>query len=845
LLSDITNKLAHDDLIADVETVLDKLQPIEREVKTENNNIYLMQITPYRTSEDRISGTVISFVNITKNKRQEIELRELNERIEQQAKIFNVTLSTITDFAYTFDKDGRFMFANQPLLDLLEISLEEIIGKNFYDLNYPEELSAHLQDQVQQIFDTKKTLKDETPFTFPVNGVKGFYEYIFNPVIAADGSVELVAGSTRDITERKQREAHLEFLSEFSQDMILLKNASEIMKVFGERISRLTNASVCAFLEIDEEKDEAVVSYEWHLNEGFILSGKYIISELVSNEFQKLMAVGKAVVVRDIKNDPFINGKEQLASYGIGSFINVLLIRNGQWKFVLGIYHDYPYDWRDDEVELLIETVNRIWTKLERINVNDKLYESEERLQVLVNNLPGGAVFVVDHDLRYLLAAGEALAAADMKPENLVGKTIFEVLPPELTPKYEELYRKALAGETFIHEHDAHGGTFVSHGNPLRSANGNVYAALAVSYDITERKITEEKLRKSEEWLSLIVRSVRDYAIITLDTNGIINGWNPGAEKMFGYTESEILGRNTEILFTLEDRENDVPEKEIQKAIRNGGADDERFHLHKDGSQFYVSGVMQPIKNGRINGFVKIARDLTERLKAEKTLKDKEILQRLVGTQEDERKRIARNLHDELGQLLTALRLKLESVKQLTKDNTELSDKVDETQLFVKQIDLGIDFLAWELRPAALDDLGLYSALIKYVREWSHYSGITGELLDSSLKRARFTHEVEINLYRIAQESLNNVYKHSEAKLAEVSIEKRGDLIVLIIQDNGRGFNPKDKMNRDKGIGLIGMKERAALIGGSLEIESAPAEGTRIFVRVPITQTDVEYSDEK
>lgn len=139
----------------------------------------------------------------------------------------------------------------------------------------------------------------------------------------------------------------------------------------------------------------------------------------------------------------------------------------------------------------------------------------------------------------------------------------------------------------------------------------------------------------------------------------------------------------------------------------------------------------------------------------------------------------------------------------------------------------------------------MYSALIKYVREWSHYSGITGELLDSSLKRARFTHEVEINLYRIAQESLNNVYKHSEAKLAEVSIEKRGDLIVLIIQDNGRGFNPKDKMNRDKGIGLIGMKERAALIGGSLEIESAPAEGTRIFVRVPITQTDVEYSDEK
>ena len=214
------------------------------------------------------------------------------------------------------------------------------------------------------------------------------------------------------------------------------------------------------------------------------------------------------------------------------------------------------------------------------------------------------------------------------------------------------------------------------------------------------------------------------------------------------------------------------------------------------------------------------------------------MLQKLVGAQEDERRRIARDLHDELGQLLTALRLQLETARRLCEDNEELCGKIDETQLTAKQLDNGIDFLAWELRPAALDDFGLYAALAKYAREWSRYSGITAELLDSAIKKARFSHEVETNLYRIAQEALNNVYKHAEAKRVEVSFERREDLIILIIEDDGDGFDTEDKFNRKKGIGLIGMNERAALVGGSLEIESVPGKGTTVFARVPVGERE-------
>jgi PAS domain S-box-containing protein len=156
------------------------------------------------------------------------------------------------------------------------------------------------------------------------------------------------------------------------------------------------------------------------------------------------------------------------------------------------------------------------------------LRESEKRLRATIENLPGGAAFIVDRDLRYLLAEGEALSIAGFKPEDLVNKTIFEALPPELTAKYEALYRKALAGESFEFEHNAHDRTYISRGTPLRSPSGEVYAVLAISYDITDRKRTEEQLRQAAEidafrvTLSDALRSLADPAEIQIEAMRVL-----------------------------------------------------------------------------------------------------------------------------------------------------------------------------------------------------------------------------------------------------------------------------------------------------------------------------------
>lgn len=361
-----------------------------------------------------------------------------------------------------------------------------------------------------------------------------------------------------------------------------------------------------------------------------------------------------------------------------------------------------------------------------------------------------------------------------------------------------------------------------------------------------ERARAEEALRESEERLRLLIESASDYAIFTLSPDGRINSWNAGAEKIFGWTESEVLGESADIIFTPEDRQSGAPEMEMKAALRAGSTPDERFHLRRDGSRFYVSGVLASLtdEKGNARGFVKIARDMTERIAAEKIAHDKEMLQKLVSAQEDERKRIARDLHDELGQQLTALRLKLDAARKLC-DGDELCGKVDEIELIAKSIDNGVDFLAWELRPAALDDLGLVAALENYVKQWSHHSGVKAELLASKLKSARFAPEAETNLYRIVQEALNNTHKHAHARNVEVMLERRDGLIAMLIEDNGKGFNPKDKKSRLKGMGLIGMRERAHLIGGTLEIESAPGKGTTVFVRVPVASAKRKKSDGK
>ena len=211
----------------------------------------------------------------------------------------------------------------------------------------------------------------------------------------------------------------------------------------------------------------------------------------------------------------------------------------------------------------------------------------------------------------------------------------------------------------------------------------------------------------------------------------------------------------------------------------------------------------------------------------------RKLLSRLMTVQEDERRRIARDLHDDIGQKMTALHLKLEALRR-AHEGSPLHAQVQEAQAYLQQLDRDLDLFTWKLRPAALYDLGLVPALRDLVAQWSRSVEIAAEFEAIGIGDQRLRPEIEIHMYRITQEALNNVCKHARAQRVVVMLQRREGEIVLSVEDDGIGFGPDHAGRSSLGIGLIGMRERATLMNGTLEFEVTDTVGTTVIVRAPV-----------
>jgi signal transduction histidine kinase len=212
-----------------------------------------------------------------------------------------------------------------------------------------------------------------------------------------------------------------------------------------------------------------------------------------------------------------------------------------------------------------------------------------------------------------------------------------------------------------------------------------------------------------------------------------------------------------------------------------------------------------------------------------------QLVRELVTAQENERARIARDLHDELGQQLTSLRLQLSQVGRELPKRSKARTVLSATEREAERIDSQVSFLAWMLRPGTIEDQGLTKALRRYVREWSRNFGIEAEFIGGRPPRKRLVPEIEVNVYRIAQECLNNIAKYAKATKVAVLLNKNEKEVRLIVEDNGTGFDA-ERLNTPAGaggLGIRGMRERAQLLEGTFQIESSPDTGTTVYVRVP------------
>ncbi|MFO0847224.1 MAG: PAS domain S-box protein [Gemmataceae bacterium] len=381
--------------------------------------------------------------------------------------------------------------------------------------------------------------------------------------------------------------------------------------------------------------------------------------------------------------------------------------------------------------------------------------------------------------------------------------------------------------------------------------------------DVTDRRAAEEALRRSEERVRLILESAADFAIFTVGPDRTVTTWTSGAAAVFGYTEAEIAGRSSDLLFTPEDRAAGAPEAEAETARRDGRAADERWHLRKDGVRFYAAGVLTPLGDPD-RGFVKVARDLTDRKRMEDELRAardqlerrvaertadlagaidsleremarrRELAGRLATAQENERRRVARELHDSVGQLLSGLGLAVQAVSAAGPLPPAASDKLTEVRRLADAAGREAHALAVRLRPTSLDDLGLEAAVGQLVADWAARTQVPADFQAVGFGAGRLPAEVETALYRVVQEALTNVTRHARASAVSVVLSRAGGEVRAAVEDDGIGFDP-DAPGRGR-LGLVGMRERMALVGGGLDVESAPGGGTTVIARVPLSE---------
>lgn len=461
----------------------------------------------------------------------------------------------------------------------------------------------------------------------------------------------------------------------------------------------------------------------------------------------------------------------------------------------------------------------------------DKLLASKLRLRLIFDQLPA-AVWTTDRDLRILSVSGATLAQSGLPAEASAGMPVQQFLgDPDGVSTAAIAHVAALNGEARSYEHNFDGTIFSVSVNPLHDADGQIAGVIGVALDVTENKRALASVAK----LAAIVEASQD-AIYGMTPSGYITSWNHGAEKMYGYTAAEVIGQHISIIVLegkrqkLADMLEELKRGQVIKSF-------ETVRRCKDGSLVDVSLTVSAVKDagGRMIGVSAIAHDLRDRKKVERELRA--LSARLLKVQDEERRNMARDLHDSVIQGLAAGVLNLSILKDSTQLLPEARKTVEETLKITEDAVREIRTFSYLLHPPLLDVMGLQSALRWYVEGYSKRSNIQVEL-DLPEGQERLAKEIELALFRIVQEALTNIHRHSGGHQAAIHLRRAENEVALVISDDGHGMDAQtlEKVRQEGsvlGVGIAGMKQRLQQLGGRLDISSS-SSGTAVTASVPV-----------
>lgn len=482
----------------------------------------------------------------------------------------------------------------------------------------------------------------------------------------------------------------------------------------------------------------------------------------------------------------------------------------------------------------------------------EALREGEEKFRILTESSFVGIFIFQDSIFKYVNPAVAEIFG--YKTDELIYKMgPFELTIPDDHKASEEYIKKCFAGQTEL--------PFLSFRGLTKSGkviNCEVLArciefkekpaVMGTLIDITERKKAEEALKENEERLRIMFESIEDGIVVT-DVEANIIKVNNAILRMGGYShKEEFIGRNAIDFVSPNDRAKAMENLSKELEAGNSKGNIEYALLAKDGSEFYVESNATVLHDSSGNhvGLINVIRDITERKKVEEELRTahenlQKLTEHLQKVREDERKSVAREIHDDVGQNLAALKMDMHMIeKKLPKEQKPLIDRMKKMMELTDKTVQTVRKIHEELRPSLLDGVGLVEAIELYKKEFEDKIEVKCELhiepesIDLSKERS-------LVLFRILQESMTNVRLHSGATKMSVSIREKNGKLELKVKDNGVGIT-EEQLTKSRSFGVMGIRERVDFLGGKMKIKGIPDKGTTLKVTIPLKTVNEDQS---
>ncbi|MGA3166766.1 MAG: PAS domain S-box protein [Terriglobia bacterium] len=762
--------------------------------------------------------------DITERKLAEEALKNAEEKFR---KAFNASPEPM---AIRTVPDGRYVEANDAFLRALGRRREEVHGKTVAEMGFwmmPEDLS-----RMTAILERDGKVRDfETDFEWTPGQVS--HVLVSAERIELSGEPHLLVVA-RDITERRRMEQALEDSQRRYQNFI------------SRSVDGVWRVEVEPPIAVDLPEEEFLASV---LRRGRLAE--------TNDANARLLGFGSAAAVIGKSLNELVPESDEgrLASYRS-------MFQAGFRPRTIAFQVTGP----DGKPQYLLRTempivedgrLVRAWGMTRDITelrlAEEALKESEQRYRTLFENSPVG-IYRTTPDGRVLAgnpafarmmgySSFEELASRDLNAEG------FE--PEYSRGQFKEALEKAGGITGLESQWRRRDGSVIfvrENARAIRDDAGQILCYEGTAEDITERKRAEQKAAQ----LAAIVESSND-AIISANLEGIITSWNKGATMLYGYEESEVIGRNVSILVPP-GVQDDTPQLLQRIQLGEHTEHHEVVRQRSDGQRIYISRTISPIRDseGRMVALSTIARDITVRRQAQEELRAahdrlaKEVIertraeaeivalnQRLITAQEEERARLARELHDDLSQQIAAVGIGLSNLRrQIPERQREGREEAERTFQRLKQLGEGIRRLSHQLHPAILEHSGLVVALESYCAEFKSLTGVSA-VVQADARLDNVPANPALGIFRITQEALQNVWKHSGTKKVVIHLARSGGQLRLRVSDQGSGFDPA-RRHKSKGLGLVSMRERAKLLGGTLTIESAKGRGTTVTAAIPL-----------